>query len=310
MYSTEKNKLNFEDRNHIIEYYQAFELLLANQRSLQEFRTQFGIMNNEILIDDYCFFKAAFLPEQHPKMSEAMVKSCDELHQALFHSQPRSTIPKNILDVGCGAGGSMYRLSLDWPCSQINGINLNPIQLEVAHSKFNDISKLNFIYGDFLTHPLKENFDLMYFIESAFHIHDKTLMMQRIANHLSQGGEVYFVDILFSDAMKRFSSKKSVNEEIFHYMPLEDWRTLGEQHGLTLETFEDFSQETANHIRSTMPESEFEEIIIKPLIDGVSDNNAVMIERSWEGYYGYKRLYHLLTKGLMHYGILRFKKAC
>lgn len=294
-------------QQHLIEYYRAFELLLSRQRERNELRTHFGFLDEVSLTNDYCFFKAISAPDQFPEMTALATYSSNVLHEKLFHH--KNWLPAKVLDVGFGSGGTMTRLGSEWVNSDIHGINLNPVQYDIARRKLSHQDNLQFFLGDYLDYPFGDRYDLVYFIESAFHILDKELLVKRIADSLNQGGEAYIVDIFYSDIIKRlFGSKKKVNEEIFDYISVDDWTVLAEKNGLEMISFEDYSQEAANHICIRTDEDEFEELLMNPLLEGITEDKDLMAERIWEAYHGYAKLHKFFKRELLYYGIIRFTK--
>lgn len=294
-------------KQHLIDYYRAFELLLSRQRERNELRTHFGFLDSLRLTNDYCFFKAISAPDQYPEMTHLATESSNMLHQCLFHHKKQA--PTKVLDVGFGSGGTMKRLSLEWINADIHGVNLNPVQHNIAVQRLGNQPNLKFFLGDYLDYPFEHKYDLIYFIESAFHILDKTMLMKRIADNLAKGGEVYIVDIFYSDLIKRlFGRKKKVNEHIFDYISVDDWKELAEENGLEMTSFENFSQEAANHISVRTSENEFKDALMLPLLEGITDDKKLMEERIWEAYHGYTKLHKFFNRGLLYYGIIRFTK--
>ncbi|HAA10587.1 MAG TPA: hypothetical protein DCE41_02380 [Cytophagales bacterium] len=295
-------------QRHLIEYYRAFELLLSPQRTRNELRTHFGYMPDDEVTKDYCFFKAISAPDRFPAMTTSCSRSSDALHHRLFG--PTNPVSGRVLDVGFGSGGTLQRLLLDWPDAQLEGINLNPLQHGIATRQLGHLPHLTLHLGDFLTYDFPVPYQLMYFIESAFHMADKTRLVKQIADNLVAGGVAYVVDIFYSDTLRRFmGTKKKVNEAIFDYIGIDDWARLGEAEGLRVTEFDDFSNEAANHITVRTSPAEFESELLHPLVSHLTEERELMESRIWEAYHGYVRLHKLFKKGLLRYGILRFEKG-
>ncbi|MEL6537624.1 MAG: class I SAM-dependent methyltransferase, partial [Bacteroidota bacterium] len=150
-------------QRHLVEYYRAFELLLSPQRSRNELRTHFGYMPDEAVTDDYCFFKAIAAPKRYTHMTAVCSQSSDALHHRLFGEE---VTPQRVLDVGFGSGGTLQRLSTDWPKATLEGINLNPVQYDIANQQLGQLPQLKLHLGDFLSYDFPARYDLLYFIES------------------------------------------------------------------------------------------------------------------------------------------------
>ena len=296
-----------QTQQHLIEYYQAFELLLSKQRNRNELRTHFGLLHDRDIPADYCFFKSIIAPDQYPDFTAITSKSSDLLHEILFSKQLK--LPKSVLDVGFGSGGTIKKLAESWKNTQLDGINLNPTQFQIAKQNLSSFTNINLLFGNYLNFRFNKTYDLIYFIESAFHMQDKNRLLEQTANQLSQGGEAYIVDIFYAERVKNlFAGKRKVNEAIFDYMSVDDWEQMGAKHGLKMTSFEDYSNEAGNHICVQTSETDFKEELVQPLLKTGLDEPEIMEQRIWEAYYGYRKLHKLFKKGLLHYGIIRFTK--
>lgn len=98
---------------------------------------------------------------------------------------------QNILDVGCGVGGSTLYLAERFNC-QATGITLSPLQqqraqqrAQIAHLE----SKVSFRVADALELPFADNsFDLIWSLESGEHMADKSRFLQECYRVLQPGG--------------------------------------------------------------------------------------------------------------------------
>jgi cyclopropane fatty-acyl-phospholipid synthase-like methyltransferase len=289
---------------HLIEYYEAFEILLENARTISEYRTHFGILDQPS--KDYCFFKAIAKPAEYPHITLQAQKAMDVLHERLFHH--KSHQPKSVLDVGFGSGGTLHKLSEEWTNTDISGINLNPKQYHIAQDLLSTKKNVELHLANFLTHPFTKKYDLIYFIESAFHILEKEVLCNKISDLLNDDGEVYIVDILYSEKLlQKKPNIKQIDEEIFDYMSLENWITRFSHVGLDFVSFENLSPSVANHTTVNTTLEEFKENYIQTALDDSYENN-IHAERLIEAFHGYKKLSKFLKIGLLEYGILRFKK--
>nr|XP_027071705.1 probable tocopherol O-methyltransferase, chloroplastic [Coffea arabica] len=92
-------------------------------------------------------------------------------------SEDPSKKPRNILDVGCGIGGSTRYLASKYG-SQCKGITLSPVEAERARvltAAQGLESQVSFEVEDALNQPFEDgSFDLIWCIECADHISDKT----------------------------------------------------------------------------------------------------------------------------------------
>ncbi|PLZ08812.1 methyltransferase domain-containing protein [Fischerella thermalis] len=103
---------------------------------------------------------------------------------------------ENILDVGCGIGGSSLYLAAKFH-AKATGITLSPVQAARAKeraSEFNLSTQTNFLVANALEMPFADNsFDLVWSLESGEHMPDKTKFMQECYRVLKPGGKLIMV---------------------------------------------------------------------------------------------------------------------
>jgi ubiquinone/menaquinone biosynthesis C-methylase UbiE len=297
-----------DSTNHLIEYYEAFEYLLTDARKLGEYRTHFGILDE--VSSDYCFFKAISKPFEYESSRREAQLAMDKLHKTIFNDGPQ-TSPVSILDIGFGCGGTIEQLSTDYPESIVHGININPVQFKFALSKLQNNSNIELFLGDFLQENtvIPTTYDLIYFIESAFHIPDKDALCRKTASILQKGGYIYIIDIFYSEILaNRHSKYTDTQEAIFDYMTIQKWSDHFKKYDVEFDSYIDISKQVSNHLQITTSAKEFENEYISNIFIPLEDTEIVK-SRLMEAYIGYEKLHRLLKKNLLHYGILRFKKA-
>ncbi len=98
---------------------------------------------------------------------------------------------ENILDVGCGIGGSTLYLA-DKFNANAKGITLSPVQASRGEGRANDASlskRIEFKVADALNMPFPDNsFDLVWSLESGEHMPDKLQFLQECYRVLKPGG--------------------------------------------------------------------------------------------------------------------------
>jgi tocopherol O-methyltransferase len=98
--------------------------------------------------------------------------------------------PQNILDVGCGIGGSTLYLAQKYH-ARATGITLSPVQAARAteRAKIAKLQNLNFQVANALKMPFESNsFDFVWSLESGEHMPDKTQFLQECYRVLQPGG--------------------------------------------------------------------------------------------------------------------------
>jgi SAM-dependent methyltransferase len=114
---------------------------------------------------------------------------------------------KNLLDIGCGVGGSMLYIGGQISV-RLSGVTISPRQAETGRRLLNssDCSqRCNIVAGDFtdpqLLAQLPVPFDTAYAIESFLHMPSAELFFKQAARVLKSGGDLFICDdVLASDA--------------------------------------------------------------------------------------------------------------
>jgi len=101
------------------------------------------------------------------------------------------TVAENILDLGCGVGGSARHLARQFD-AQVLGLTLSPVQAEAA-ARYNRQSgladKVSVQVKDMMQlQPAENLFDLIWSMESAEHIADKQGLLNLCRSLLTPGG--------------------------------------------------------------------------------------------------------------------------
>ena len=103
--------------------------------------------------------------------------------------------PQNIIDVGCGIGGSTLHLVQKFG-SKATGITLSPVQASRAKERAAEAgldSRVQFEVANALEMPFEDNsFDLVWSLESGEHMPDKTKFLQECYRVLKPGGKMIF----------------------------------------------------------------------------------------------------------------------
>ncbi|MCG6135426.1 MAG: methyltransferase domain-containing protein [Nostoc sp. LLA-1] len=103
---------------------------------------------------------------------------------------------ENILDVGCGIGGSSLYLANKFN-AKATGITLSPVQATRAKQRAQDIGlsgRSDFQVADAQAMPFADDsFDLVWSLESGEHMPDKTKFLQECYRVLKPGGTLIMV---------------------------------------------------------------------------------------------------------------------
>jgi tocopherol O-methyltransferase len=101
--------------------------------------------------------------------------------------------PEQILDVGCGIGGSSLYLAARFQAA-VTGITLSPVQAQRATERAQDAGfggRVNFQVANALQMPFTDHsFDLVWSLESGEHMPDKRQFLAECCRVLKPGGKL------------------------------------------------------------------------------------------------------------------------
>jgi len=124
---------------------------------------------------------------------QAQIELIEEL--LLWSNCPSGNPPENVVDVGCGIGGSTLHLAQKFGCNA-TGITLSPVQASRAKERAIEAgldSKVNFEVANALDMPFADDtFDLVWSLESGEHMPDKAKFLAECYRVLKPGGKIIF----------------------------------------------------------------------------------------------------------------------
>lgn len=167
------------------------------------------------------------------------------------------TSVKNMVDVGCGIGGSSRYIGRKFGCTS-RGITLSPKQAARANALsaaqgFGD--RLSFGVGDALAMPFDDGqFDLVWSMESGEHMPDKRKFVSELARVCAPGGNV--IVVTWCHRVLRPGESLTPDEAALldriceaYYLPawcsVADYQKLFEEHGLEDIQTRDWSEEVS-----------------------------------------------------------------
>jgi len=93
---------------------------------------------------------------------------------------------KSVLEIGVGTGRLAMRVCDK--CRHFTSIDISPKTVQRAKANLQRFTNTDFIYGDFLTYPFGDRFDIIYTSLTFMHIQDKRAAIRRVASLLKPSG--------------------------------------------------------------------------------------------------------------------------
>ena len=171
---------------------------------------------------------------------QAQIELIEEL--ILWSGCDLDKAPENIIDVGCGIGGSTLHLAQKFG-SQATGITLSPVQASRAKERATEAgldNHVRFEVANALEMPFADNtFDLVWSLESGEHMPDKTKFLAECYRVLKPGGKIILATWCHRET-KSLAGDLTVNEiahlkEIYRVYCLPYVISLGDYRQIALE---------------------------------------------------------------------------
>ncbi len=162
-----------------------------------------------------------------------------------------------VLDVGCGRGTTACHLARRYGC-RVVGLDAAPDMIEAAQERARKRCLdhlVSFRVGDAYELPFEDqSFDIIV-IECVTTLLDRTRAFSELARVLRSGGRLGDLEMIYRrPPPEAFARKLTQAWEGFTTMPLEEWRTLFERHGLEVVAIDDFSVRLADYPITVMKE--------------------------------------------------------
>mmetsp|Transcript_9263 Transcript_9263/g.14277 ORF Transcript_9263/g.14277 Transcript_9263/m.14277 type:complete len:349 (+) Transcript_9263:36-1082(+) len=193
-----------------------------------------------------------YIPEDRTDHVQAQIDLIDEVLK--WAEVDDKNPPKNVVDVGCGIGGSSRHIAKKYDC-KAQGITLSPYQANRGNelAKEQGVSdKASFQVADALNMPFDDSsFDLVWSLESGEHMPDKTKFVNELMRVAAPGGRVIIVTWCHRDLELGEPSLSKKEEKILakinraYYLPkwcsVDDYCKLLEKEGAVDIKREDWS---------------------------------------------------------------------
>ncbi|XP_077238288.1 gamma-tocopherol methyltransferase [Tasmannia lanceolata] len=141
-------------------------------------------------------FYQPHVPSSTSDHRSAQIRMIEEALNFSGLQDDSSKVPKSIVDVGCGIGGSSRYLARKYG-AKCQGITLSPVQAQRAGALAASeglADKVSFQVADALNQPFPDGqFDLVWSMESGEHMPDKSKFLSELARVAAPGATIIIV---------------------------------------------------------------------------------------------------------------------
>ncbi len=109
----------------------------------------------------------------------------------------RVPAPGSILDLGCGVGGTMFRLAAAFPDASLVGVTISPVQARTGRSlagRLGLAARCRFVRGSFGAPEVGSGHAAAVAVEAYAHVHDPRAFFEPAAAALEAGAPLVVVD--------------------------------------------------------------------------------------------------------------------
>ena len=153
---------------------------------------------------------------------------------------------QEVLDVGCGFGGTVASLDDQFSGMRLTGLNIDARQIEVARQRVRPRAgnRLEFVVGDACQMSFgRDAFDRVLAVECIFHFPSRKAFFEHVRRVLRPGGNLTMTDFLPSEGTPagQFDDPTDLLWGPHTAIDVQGYRELAEQVGLVLTHAQDIS---------------------------------------------------------------------
>lgn len=192
---------------------------------------------------------------ENPKLANGSVEDFQNATKALSEkllALANIVNGQDILEVGCGFGGTISIINDLFNNLKIKGLNIDQRQIDRAKEKVfqKNGNEITFIQGDACKLPFEANsFDLVLAVECIFHFPDRRTFFSEANRVLKQGGRLVLSDFVLSfDFPNLFNMSLKKSGIPFygkvHLCTLDTYKSLAQENDFEIEDIEDINENT------------------------------------------------------------------
>lgn len=174
-------------------------------------------MNEQEFGQEAIFLNYGYVPTNEPQYAQAELaserRSRNSVKLVMETIGDCELEGKDILDVGCGRGGTIATIKEFFSAATLTGVDLSPHAVKLCQSK-HIFPNVRFMEGDAENLPFPdESFDVVTNIESALCYPDVFAFYKQVARVLRPGGYFLYADIIDSEQL---ASRLEFLKQHFH----------------------------------------------------------------------------------------------
>ncbi len=167
-------------------------------------------LSESIYADDAIFFNFGYLPDERPRSARielpAHWPNRNRMDLVLELIGDCDLNDRDILDVGCGRGGTILTIDRFFTPGEIWGLDLSPSAVLFCHRRINHPDR-HFINGESERLPFIDGFfDVVVNVESSCLYPDIYAFYREVARVLGPGGRFLYTDLLPVEHMESYRS--------------------------------------------------------------------------------------------------------
>ncbi len=235
-------------------------------------------------------------PDRNPGHWAMLLAAQREMREVLFSAVDFGSVG-TMLDFGCGIGTDLIAVARSHPHITGTGYTISARQADIAQTRVRASGldgRLSIHHRDSARHPFPDSLDLIFGLEVAHHIADKTALFANIASHLNTDGY-----LLLADCAANTVAPIDLPDVGSFTSPKVDYAELLALNRLEITECVDLSQEVANFLHDPGLDAMLAEEAAR---GGSAAQLVASVQRSWDGFG------QALRSGLLSYLLITARK--
>ena len=134
--------------------------------------------------------------------------------------------PQRILDIGSGLGGPAFLMARRYQAS-VDGIDFSQTMIDLSRERLREEGlegRVRFFHGNILNFEPEGTYDLLFCCNVFAHIHEKSLLVERLWHLLGEGGVLLFG--AYCQGIESFEMQAYIESFSYNIPRMEEWLEL------------------------------------------------------------------------------------